>query len=862
MRRLWKTVVSFFLAICAIFAVSNAAFAGENVQKKSTRRDIAIVFDNSGSMYMQGNKAWCQATYAMEVFASMMNKGDILKIYPMNEIEVNGSTYSAEDPLEISDPVQASIIQNIFTPKGGDTFISTINAAYQGLKGSKLDEQWLIVLTDGEVFYEPDEKELTPAETKTRLSEVLSSYAETVHTMYLGIGSVAALPEITGRYANPPVTAASAEVPAKLSSMCNTIFGRDILPEKYRKGSEVSFDIPLSKLIVFAQGADVTGLVMEGQNTIEILGTKAGTLGAGNYEGSFGIASELQGIIATVEDLPAGTYELSYQGTPENVEIYYEPDADLQISLRDPTGESVPCGETYSGSYNLTYAITDSEGIDISASELLGNKKFDIEIEYNGEQVALPDNTAAGAIPFLLKAGDTLKVGKGEVRFLKDYVISKSGLDFGFPQNGISVLRPDNSLVLNITGGKTEYRLSELEDCGQYEVEAVYNGECLGSEEFSKIEFDRIEVTGGDEGNEKAENPEAELTVDGDHAIVRLNYNEDAEHTKTGEQSFILRASYDDLLGDTSQGETVVSFVVIDDTSVISTWIATEKKYYVLGDIGKSAPVIINVRKDGGPLTDEELRLISEEGRVCLITPDGLSVDTLQPIYGESAFRGEIRRDGTKTGFYKVSAEVSMPTSRNKKTEYAGTDGYVEISSVPKWVKLLTVLGILLLLAMLILFILTRKILPKDIYILDDETVFKSGRNVIKDFRPLRYGKKSIFARFAKEASFTVITPQDIKGNSIPPVTLKIRSVSNVIDAIFSKKQCKVSAVIAEPSTDVSELTVSGENFILNKKDQHFYDTDDKPIGERAVTLREGSDFETIDKSHRLQYNTILHFKW
>ena len=57
-----------------------------NAAKKTEKSyEIAIVFDNSGSMYENQGKSWCRAKYAMEIFASMLNydKGDKLWIYPL-----------------------------------------------------------------------------------------------------------------------------------------------------------------------------------------------------------------------------------------------------------------------------------------------------------------------------------------------------------------------------------------------------------------------------------------------------------------------------------------------------------------------------------------------------------------------------------------------------------------------------------------------------------------------------------------------------------------------------------------------------------------------------------------------------------
>ena len=62
------------------------------ITKTEKTYDIAVVFDNSGSMYQ--NQAWCRAKYAMEIFASMLNynNGDTLKIFPMWEVTRDGST--------------------------------------------------------------------------------------------------------------------------------------------------------------------------------------------------------------------------------------------------------------------------------------------------------------------------------------------------------------------------------------------------------------------------------------------------------------------------------------------------------------------------------------------------------------------------------------------------------------------------------------------------------------------------------------------------------------------------------------------------------------------------------------------------
>ena len=97
-----KRLITLFMVLILFVIATGLGSSASTSSKVETTRAIAIVFDNSGSMYSGGNKAWCQATYAMEVFASMLNSEDILQIYPMWPIEVNGKEYTMEQPFEIS----------------------------------------------------------------------------------------------------------------------------------------------------------------------------------------------------------------------------------------------------------------------------------------------------------------------------------------------------------------------------------------------------------------------------------------------------------------------------------------------------------------------------------------------------------------------------------------------------------------------------------------------------------------------------------------------------------------------------------------------------------------------------------------
>ena len=98
MRKIRTWLAGLLIVCCVLNALVQLGVPASAASKQQTpQRAIAVVFDNSGSMYMgdsSQSKAWCRATYGMEVFAAMMNPGDVLEIYPMSPVEVEGKSYT------------------------------------------------------------------------------------------------------------------------------------------------------------------------------------------------------------------------------------------------------------------------------------------------------------------------------------------------------------------------------------------------------------------------------------------------------------------------------------------------------------------------------------------------------------------------------------------------------------------------------------------------------------------------------------------------------------------------------------------------------------------------------------------------
>ena len=190
-----RSISAILAAVLLLLCVASVLPGASAVGKTDEARVIAIVFDNSGSMYVGKNQAWCRATYAMEVFASMLNQGDMLQIYPMWPITISGQTYSMENPFQITDSAQASAIREIYTEKADGTPIESIDNAIAGLQKIQTGKKYLVVLTDGGTFSK-NGYGLSKARTKTELdNRVEANAGPDLTVMYLGIGAEACMPK-------------------------------------------------------------------------------------------------------------------------------------------------------------------------------------------------------------------------------------------------------------------------------------------------------------------------------------------------------------------------------------------------------------------------------------------------------------------------------------------------------------------------------------------------------------------------------------------------------------------------------------------------------------------------------------------
>lgn len=487
-----KKIISLFLAVILLFTCVLVGTTTVCAAKTESSRGIAIVFDNSGSMYDAGDQAWCRATYAMEVFASMLNSGDTLQIYPMHPITVGDKEFTMQNPLQITDAAQASTIREILTKDAGGTPIESIDCAVQGLQKLQTDKKYLVVLTDGGTFSK-NGNGLTKNRTKTELDKRIQAYAsKTMTVMYLGIGSEACVPNTKeSEYFIKKQAVNTTDVLSTLTDMCNLIFGRDTLPKNRISNKTMEFDISMKKLIVFVQGDNISDLKIKPKSggsvgkLINSQQAKYSTKGAADYKSV--ADTSLQGMITTYEDCAAGSYNIEYVGTATSVEVYYEPDADLEFVFTDSEGNNVDLNSLYEGEYKVSFGMKDAKTGKLISSDLLGKPHYEGSYTINGEKTNFTHDGQSGEVPIVLKMNDTFEADL-TVTYLSGYTISKNSTDFGWPKGGVKVLAPPlGKFDAKLTVSQNYILIKELEQTPEFIVDLTIGGKKLTAEEFDAV---------------------------------------------------------------------------------------------------------------------------------------------------------------------------------------------------------------------------------------------------------------------------------------------------------------------------------------------------------------------------------------
>lgn len=799
MKRLLGVVLAVLLLITCLSAEIPMAHAST---KAGQSRAIAIVFDNSGSMYIGGNKAWCRATYAMEVFASMLNEGDTLLIYPMHPIEVGGKEYTMQNPYRLSDASQASSIRGIYTAEPGGTPIESIDYAAAGLKNVQADKKYMIVLTDGGTFSE-NNIDMTKSSTRAALDKRFEEYAgKTMTTMYLGIGGDACMPsKADSEFFVKKQAVNSADVLSTLTLMCNQIFGRDSMPKNHISGNTVDFDISMTKLIVFVQGENISGLKVTGSNGNPVgrqtnsQQTKYATNGCGMYTSVED--KSLQGMMVTYMDCPAGTYNIEYTGTASSVEIYYEPNAELDFVFTDLQGNTVDPMALYEGEYKVSFGMKDATTGKLISSDLLGNPVYAGSYFLNGEEFKIDHEGYNGEVTVSLNVDDVFEANM-TATFLSGYTISKDSSDFGWPPGGIKVVnRPAGDLRLEITGGAELYSLQNLAEGEPYVAKIYHQGELLTGKELEKVEL---------KWDPSTSNAEIKKTFADDHWLLTLHYKdpEAPQDTVCGECTVSIYAFYAAKGSSEAQAECSLTYNINDDFSPLQMELFVPENYIVISELENSKPIVVNLKINGERLTPEDFAMVQMQ-----VDTNGLEY-TLTPKQEDSAYEIQLLpTEGLEDGSYDISI-TGLYTDEIGRTTQVDDGVSLTLSSVPLWVKwCLTLLGLLLLILIIVL-ILRIRVLPTKAHVTKrDSTMTFDGEDETKSTTfdcKIQKGKMDVSSKFA-----------GVKTG----LTMEVKPGK---ESFLSKPQARRSAEVKSSSLrkvgggTIQEVTIGSIKYTLNEE--------------------------------------------
>lgn len=388
-----KKKIAWILVICILATVffmtgTGGDVSAATIQKNIKKYEIAVVYDNSGSMY-NNTKAWCRAKYAMEIFASMLNydNGDVLKIFPMWGVTTDGSTPTSGGsyaPILIKSMDDIDKISNIYTPVAGDTPFAPADEAFAELRKSGADVKWLVVLTDGG-FNQRERGSAESVDLQGELEAMVGirndgSFQSTgINVQYLGIGN--AVPVEENKSCNlHSKKSTDTSLKDDLVKICNDIFKRSELPSGYISGNKINLDISMRSVIVFAQGegAKISGLKNPDGDTVDDVYDSGqrmySKLSAGGYDTYPDLS--LAGQVVTYGACPKGDgYILDCTGA-ERIQIFYDPDVDIKLSLINSDGTEVDLtsGEIAPGEYTVEYKIVDAvfPENDVTNSDLMG----------------------------------------------------------------------------------------------------------------------------------------------------------------------------------------------------------------------------------------------------------------------------------------------------------------------------------------------------------------------------------------------------------------------------------------------------------------------------------------------------------
>lgn len=298
-RTIKQFKIAVLLAAVFICFVRTEGHAEIQSLNNTNPKVIYIVYDNSTSMVSDNGKngphttRWVEASYAIKALATMMNKEDILRIYP---ISYNKSENGAQDKPSEEIKFENNSLQNILDQIEnvvdgfawrGQTYFSSVTQAAEDIRNNYRTgyDYWIVILTDG-VFTDLAEE----VSLKESLDAINAGARTPISIAYIyisgGSNSEKEKIEEDNKYIFVPDAEVGDEITAKMTNIANKIYKRVAIktPEDYfvteGQDTRIKLNIPLERVLVFTQytgDEQLYNTVKESmRSTYESIGTDSG----------------------------------------------------------------------------------------------------------------------------------------------------------------------------------------------------------------------------------------------------------------------------------------------------------------------------------------------------------------------------------------------------------------------------------------------------------------------------------------------------------------------------------------------------------------------------------------------------------
>lgn len=338
MRKSIERLLNF---VCAL-ALTGTIILSQTIPGHAAEKEgavINIVYDDSGSMSGSSSR-WSQAKYAVEIFSAMMGSTDIINVFPMSHYQrSSGATEDSNKyfTLKGNENGQQRVDELDKELNGyGSTPFAAVESAAAVLKKAQLSDKWLIILTDG-AFDEPREYSM----------DLLEGYAASgMKVVFISIDIPANDPDTYSTLNDGQNFLAyntnSNEVLHTVTTVAQQIFSLQQIPLSSQNPYTFSADIPLSKLIILAQGkkAEVKELKNGGEAVTQgYEKVKVSILDSTPYkpESDSKVADGLEGVVASYtasnpkKPMAPGTY--TFEANATDVQVFFEPGVEIQAML-------------------------------------------------------------------------------------------------------------------------------------------------------------------------------------------------------------------------------------------------------------------------------------------------------------------------------------------------------------------------------------------------------------------------------------------------------------------------------------------------------------------------------------------------